>query len=313
MSSHDVVAKLRRLTGIKQIGHGGTLDPLAEGVMVVAIGKATRLIRFLNENKTYLAQILLGRATATDDMEGAIIEEKAYPQDLSETALEQVLDKFRGPLSQIPPIYSAIHVNGKRLYDLARKTPEDLPDASELKPREVTVFDLSLKKMELPIITIEVACSKGTYIRSIARDLGIELGTVATLYHLLRTCSGKLTLENSLSLDELEEAGKSGQLRDTDYLNELLQPVETTLDLPKLKVGQTVLKALSLGQKLKQEELQKLQELQIESPPGRSTTTGDYLLLVGEDEKAYLVAQWKDNGEDLRLCPEVVFRQCKIE
>jgi tRNA pseudouridine55 synthase len=200
ITSHDVINKVRRLLSIKQVGHGGTLDPLAEGVLPVAVGAACRLLRFLPQDKTYVAEILLGQKTTTDDIEGDTIKSG----DISAITADQinsVLEKFRGEIDQVPPIYSAIHVDGKRAYDLARAGNT----AVEIKPRRVTISRLEILEIAMPVVKARIACSSGTYIRSIARDLGEALECGGCLKSLVREQAGLFSLENSLTLDEIAE------------------------------------------------------------------------------------------------------------
>ncbi len=200
MTSHDVVARVRRLTKIKRTGHGGTLDPLAEGVLPMAVGQACRLIDYLPSDKSYYAEILLGKKTTTDDLEGEVVEEKETSHVTSEQ-IENALDQFRGQIKQHPPVYSAIRIGGQHLYDLARqgKAPEKAPE------RTVVVHELEIVLIKPPLVAIRVHCSKGTYIRSLARDLGDCLGTGGCLSKLIREKAGLMTLSNSLSLDAIKE------------------------------------------------------------------------------------------------------------
>lgn len=225
ITSHDVINKVRRLLSIKQVGHGGTLDPLAEGVLPVAVGSACRLLRFLPQDKTYVAEILLGQQTTTDDIEGDTIK----TGDATSVTVEQIkaaLENFQGEIDQVPPIYSAIHVNGKRAYDLARAGNT----AVEIKPRRVTISKLELLDIDLPIVKARISCSSGTYIRSIARDLGETLGCCGCLKSLVREQAGLFWLDNSLTLNEIAERKNAidsviteplSVLSQTDYFNTL--------------------------------------------------------------------------------------------
>ena len=198
MTSHDVVAVLRRLTKIKQIGHTGTLDPFAEGVLPVCIGKATRLIEYLEDDKEYLATVQFGTATTTYDLEGEVTS--TSDKKITKEELLNALEGFRGEISQLPPIYSAIKVKGKKLYEYARKG-EDV----EIQPRQVTIEKLELKNFNEEKQTAEllIACSKGTYIRSIAHDLGQSLNCGGHLIKLIRTKAGSFTVEKSVPLDNI--------------------------------------------------------------------------------------------------------------
>ncbi len=221
ITSHDVVARLRRITKIKQIGHTGTLDPFAEGVLPVCIGKATRLIEYLNDDKEYLATVQFGASTTTYDLEG----EKIFTSDkkVSRVEVENALKDFEGEISQLPPVYSAIKVKGKKLYEYARKGEE-----VEISPRKVTIYDIQLRNFDYDLQQAEVIikCSKGTYIRSIAYDLGQKTGCGAYLIKLVRIHAGHFGIENSIELKD-----------DMDVEKNLINPVEM-LDYPKLQVSE---------------------------------------------------------------------------
>ncbi len=202
-TSHDCVARVRRILQTKKVGHGGTLDPAATGVLPIAIGKATRLLPYLPTNKAYRAVIRFGVKTTTDDLEGEILVNSGA-QHLSLAQIEQVLPRFVGEITQVPPIYSAIQVNGQRLYKLARAG-----QTVEVPARQVQISSIDIRHWqpgEFPELTVDIACGSGTYIRSIARDLGAAVGTVATLANLVRTKSCNLELANSISLSDLEQA-----------------------------------------------------------------------------------------------------------
>lgn len=199
-TSHDVVAILRRVTKIKQIGHTGTLDPFAEGVLPICIGKATRLIEYLNDDKAYIGTVQLGKSTTTYDLEGETVEVSDKTPALKE--IENELNNFRGDIEQLPPIYSAIKVNGKKLYEYARKGEE-----VEIKPRSVNISDLKILNYdkENRILELYIKCSKGTYIRSIAHDLGKNLGCFGHLIKLVRVKAGDFEVENSIKLEDLTD------------------------------------------------------------------------------------------------------------
>lgn len=197
-TSHDVVAILRRITKIKQIGHTGTLDPFAEGVLPICIGKATRLIEYLNDDKAYIGTVQLGKSTTTYDLEGEIVDTSNKTPDLEE--IENALKTFRGDIEQLPPIYSAIKVNGKKLYEYARKGEE-----VEIKPRSVNIGELKILNydQENRVLELYIKCSKGTYIRSIAHDLGKNLGCFGHLIKLIRVKAGDFEVEDSVKLEDL--------------------------------------------------------------------------------------------------------------
>lgn len=206
-TSHDCVARTRRLLNTRKIGHGGTLDPLATGVLPLAVGRATRLLQYLPEGKAYRAVIRFGVTTTTDDLEGEIVEERDAAS-LEQATVETALSQFIGELEQIPPMYSAVQVEGRRLYNLARagKTV-DVPK------RQVTIERLvsqGWKAGAQPELTVDVTCGAGTYIRSLARDLGEAVETGATLAGLTRTHSSGFDIAESISLEALEQAIAQG-------------------------------------------------------------------------------------------------------
>ncbi len=203
LTSHDVVARLRKITKVRQIGHTGTLDPFATGVLPICIGKATRLIEYLDDDKEYLATVQFGKNTETYDLEGEITA--TFDKKVTEEDVKNTLKDFEGEISQIPPIYSAIKVNGKKLYDYARQG-QDI----EIKPRKVTISKIELKEFDKTSQSakITVACSKGTYIRSIAYDLGAKLGCGGYLTALERTKAGKFQVNTAIKLEDLTEVSQ---------------------------------------------------------------------------------------------------------
>lgn len=219
MTSHDVISRLRKITKIKQIGHTGTLDPFADGVLPVCIGKSTRLIEYLEEDKEYLATIQFGLETDTYDLEGTIL--KTYDKKISKKDLKNSLRSFEGEIEQVPPIYSAIKVDGKKLYEYARKGLE-----VEIKPRRVFISRIELIDFDenAQNAKVLIACSKGTYIRSIAYDLGRTLECGAYLTGLVRTQSGQFNLKNSVALDELHDV--------SDIISNIINPLDV-MTLPK--------------------------------------------------------------------------------
>ena len=214
-TSHDVVAILRRVTKIKQIGHTGTLDPFAEGVLPICIGKSTRLIEYLNDDKAYIGTVQFGKTTTTYDTEGEIV--KTSNKKISLIDIEDCLPQFRGEIQQLPPIYSAIKVKGKKLYEYARA------EEVEIQPRSVNIHKLEIIDFdeENQTLQLHIECSKGTYIRSIAHDLGENLGCGGHLIKLVRTKAGKFELNKAVSLDELQtiEQVKSKLIYPLDYLD----------------------------------------------------------------------------------------------
>ncbi len=225
-TSHDVVAKMRGILRMKKIGHTGTLDPAAEGVLPVCLGKGTRLCDMLTDRtKTYRAVLLLGLETDTQDTTGQVLAE--YPEAVTAVTKDQVQEavmSFLGPYMQIPPMYSALKVNGKKLYELARAGKE-----VERQARPVEILDICVEQIDLPRVTMSITCSKGTYIRTLCYDIGRKLGCGGCMESLLRTRVDRFKLEDSLTLSRIEE------LRDTGELTEHVLPVDAVFsDLPKL-------------------------------------------------------------------------------
>lgn len=199
-TSHDVVSKIRKWSGERRVGHTGTLDPLASGVLVICLGTATRISEYLlGSDKRYRALVRLGQTTATYDAEGKTLEQKSVAVTMGQ--IESALEKFRGTISQTPPAYSAVQVDGRRAYDRARRG-EDV----DLKPRRVNIHTLVVLAWASPDLTLDVACSAGTYIRSLAHDLGQTLGCGGHLAGLARTGAGRYTLADAHTLDEIQSA-----------------------------------------------------------------------------------------------------------
>ena len=228
-TSHDVVAKLRGIMRQKKIGHTGTLDPDATGVLPVCLGSATKLCDMLTDKeKEYIAKVQLGVTTDTQDMTGTVLMEKEV--DVTEKQVTEAIQFFVGHYEQIPPMYSALKVNGKKLYELAREGKE-----IERKARPVTIHYIEILEMSLPQITIKVGCSKGTYIRTLCHDLGGKLGCGAAMASLERTKSGQFTLNTAITLAELEEKLKeSGENRE-QIIQSLVLPVDQMFsEYPKM-------------------------------------------------------------------------------
>ncbi len=200
ITSHDVVDAVRKKFKIKQVGHAGTLDPLATGVLVLLIGKATKLFsRFSALDKKYQATLKLGVSTITGDTEGAIISEKDF-QSVSEQMIHQAFAAFQGTILQSPPMVSALRHKGKRLYELARQG-----EKIEIAPRTITVYDIRATHIDLPLIHFLIHCSKGTYVRKIAEDIGEKLGCGACITEIRRVAIGALSIEQCVRLEEVDE------------------------------------------------------------------------------------------------------------
>lgn len=200
MTSHDVVDFMRRKFGLKKVGHCGTLDPMATGVLVMLIGKATKLSsRFINENKEYEATLTLGVVTSTGDCTGEVIRRSTSDLMHSPEEIEKIFSKFEGEIEQIPPMVSAIKHKGERLYKLARRGI-----TVERKARKVRIIKLQIIQIRLPEISFRVSCSKGTYIRSLGEDIGQKLGCGGTLSSLRRVYSGSFSVKEAVSLEKLK-------------------------------------------------------------------------------------------------------------
>ena len=211
-TSHDVVAKLRGLLKIKKIGHTGTLDPEAEGVLPICIGNATKLCDLITDKqKEYQGVLKLGVRTDTQDMTGKIIQSYDGDINFSKKEIEEVVQGFVGNISQIPPMYSALKVNGKKLYDLARQGIE-----VERKPRNITIHYINIDEVNMPYVTMTIGCSKGTYIRTLFNDIGDKLKTYGAMEKLLRTKSGNFVLDNTIKLSEIECLVKEDALMNCD-------------------------------------------------------------------------------------------------
>ncbi|MDU2588664.1 MAG: tRNA pseudouridine(55) synthase TruB [Streptococcus sp.] len=219
MTSHDAVFKLRKILGTKKIGHGGTLDPDVVGVLPIAVGKATRMVEFMqDEGKIYEGEITLGYSTTTEDSSGEVVSETPVLSPLNENLVDEAIASLTGPITQIPPMYSAVKVNGRKLYEYARAGQE-----VERPERQVTIYSFERTspisyESELARFTFRVKCSKGTYIRTLSVDLGEKLGYAAHMSYLTRTSAAGLQLDDALTLSEIEEKVQAGEL---DFLHPL--------------------------------------------------------------------------------------------
>ena len=238
ITSHKVISVLRKITGIKQIGHAGTLDPLASGVLPVAIGKASKLIDYLPSDKSYRVGMYFGMTSDTFDIEGVI--QKTECEKVTLEQIEAILPQFRGVIKQIPPAYSAVHYNGKRLYELARsgKIPDDIPS------REINIYKNELVEFdyEKQILKLYISCSKVTYIRTILNDIGQALGVGAVMFELTRTCSADMPLEKAIELSE--------NLTREDVEKNLISP-QLILPLQSFEVSQDEYNKILNGNKFK--------------------------------------------------------------
>ncbi|MBT8213262.1 MAG: tRNA pseudouridine(55) synthase TruB [Acidimicrobiia bacterium] len=278
-TSHDVVAKVRGATRIKKVGHAGTLDPMATGLLVVAIGRATRLLRFVQGlPKTYLAHAVLGVATDTLDADGAVLERSPLP--VGQDDVESVLDRFRGPILQVPPMVSAIKVGGQRLYEMARRGEEIEREARPVTIHQLDVIDFA--PSDYPELAFRVVCSTGTYVRTLADDIGRALGGRAHLDGLRRTSIGSLSVEDSHSIDSIAVAGEA-----TEAL--LVDPADALADLPSLVVAENVAEGVRHGVALARSSFPDLDD-------------DSHVRVL--DEAGRLLAVCKANGGSIK--PEVV-------
>lgn len=214
-TSHDVVAKLRGIYQQRRIGHSGTLDPMATGVLAVFLGRGTRAVELCeNDEKEYVADLLLGIVTNTQDITGEVLEQ--HPVEVSRQQLEAVLEQFLGPQQQIPPMYSAVKIGGKKLYELARKG-----QSVERKPRSIVIHELELCDFDGKTARIRVVCSKGTYIRTLCHDIGAALGTGGCLSSLRRTRAGRFAIDDCVTMEQLQQA------RDQNAHMAFLRPVDS--------------------------------------------------------------------------------------
>jgi tRNA pseudouridine55 synthase len=259
-TSHDVVDAVRHLAGFRQIGHLGTLDPLATGVLVLLLGRATRLVRFYSgRRKRYEAGFRFGFATDTFDSDGEAQGPDTAPA-LDRTRIESFAAERVGRFEQMPPTFSAKKVKGRPAYELARKK-----QAVELKPVEIEIYEYKLKEIEGGIARFVIECSSGTYIRSLAHEMGQKLGCGAHLAEITRTAVGEFSLEQAITLEELAEAKKSGKFR------ECLIPLESLLtNFPRVNVLPVVEKRVRHGSKFNI-MLAQLQPGRIETPPGATS------------------------------------------
>lgn len=244
MTSHDVVQIVRKGTNIRRAGHTGTLDPRASGVLVVLIGPAVRLSEYISaSDKRYQATVRLGASTETYDAEGPVTQTSASV-DVSEEQFEEALDSFVGEIEQVPPPYSAVKVKGRKAYEMSRKG-----EKVELEPRQINVYSLELLEWAPPEAVVDVYCSSGTYVRSLAHDLGQKLGCGAYLVGLRRTKSGRFTLRDSVPLRRLREAFASG-----DWYRYLIPAADALADWPLVELDPDMVELVRHGHRVDADE-----------------------------------------------------------
>lgn len=245
MTSHDCVFKLRKILKMKRIGHTGTLDPSVEGVLPICLGQATKVSEYImNEGKTYIATVSIGASTSTEDADGEVVEQDNTAKSFSRAQILEVLQQLTGEITQTPPMFSAVKVNGKKLYEYAREGKE-----VERPSRQVTIYKLSLLDEQEDFsgesvqFTIEIACSKGTYIRTLAVQIGELLGYPAHMSSLVRTTSGNFTKAQCLTLHEVQQAVENMQL------NKVILPLKDALSSwPSIEITDETKKSITNGQ-----------------------------------------------------------------
>lgn len=288
LTSHDCIARLRRMLHLKRVGHGGTLDPSATGVLPIAIDKATRLLQFLKSEKAYRATIRLGMSTTTDDLEGDTINSQPVV-GLSLETVEAALKKFQGTIQQVPPNYSAIQVQGKRLYELARAG-----DKIEVPIRTVEVFQIEIldwRQGDFPEIDVGIACGSGTYIRAIARDLGVALQIGGTLAALTRTQSSGFNLSDSLNFEQLEAQLQQGTFKP-------ISPTTVLAHLPSVTLSTTAAQKWCQGQRLS-----------CNNVIGNVSTPTNVLQVYQEGERFLGIGQLIISEDNQILIPQMVFEK----
>lgn len=284
MTSHDVVDRVRRLTGLSQVGHTGTLDPDATGVLLVCVGKATKFARFFEAlEKTYWAVLRLGICTDTQDASGTILQQVSVPS-FSISHLQQVLMRFTGSITQIPPMYSAIKYHGQRLYALARKGQTVTRQA-----RDVVIHRLELLDFRETRVALVVQCSKGTYIRSLGEDIGRALGCGGHIEHLQRCCVGAFSLHRAYSLEFLQKQAKEGRLEN------LFVPIAQALEfLPVVLITQCQFRTLSQRGRVASLALNTL-------IPRHYSQTNAYRLCVEQNKTVAVVQRQQGSDETWKM------------
>ncbi|WP_166237887.1 tRNA pseudouridine(55) synthase TruB [Paenibacillus turpanensis] len=289
MTSHDVVARVRRITRIKRIGHTGTLDPQVTGVLPLCIGRATRVVEYIQDlPKQYEAVVRIGQSTDTEDVTGELIEDRPGIK-LSQDEIEHTLLSFVGTIEQVPPMYSAVKHDGKRLYELARQGIE-----VERKSRKVEIYGIHILKMQLeqeyPEVQFVVDCSKGTYIRTLCVDFGKKLGVPATMKQLVRSATGPFTEAESVPLEEVERLWAEGKLTE-----KLISADQALPHITQVKVNETLTRMALQGRAL----------VSIDQPALQSLENGSIVRLYNEEQLFLGIFAWE--ASDRMLTPVKVF------
>lgn len=286
-TSHDVVAKLRGIVGQKKIGHTGTLDPDATGVLPVCLGKATKVCDLLTDkDKTYRAILRLGITTDTQDISGQVIRERD-PRGLKEEEVRQAILSFVGAYEQVPPMYSALKVNGKKLYELAREGK-----TVERKSRPVHIHEIQIQEMNLPKVEFTVTCSKGTYIRTLCHDVGEKLGVGGCMEELERIAVGRFHLRDALTLKEIQEMKEEGTLE------EVLRPVDSVfLQYPKMQVKASYESLAFNGNPLPKKGVEVFEGAKADQIFRLYTESGEFLALYKKTPKDYRIVKMFYSGD----------------
>ena len=294
ISSYQVVKEVRDIFNISKAGHTGTLDPSASGVLLVCIGQATKIAEFLvGMKKHYQGEMILGISTDSQDSEGKIIQKRQAGTDINENKIKDIFQKYEGTISQTPPMFSAAHYKGKRLYHLARKGIE-----VKRNPKKVKIYQLNLINFYqgvTPIVKFEVICSKGTYIRTLCNDIGDELGCGAHLSNLVRKKVGNFSIEDSLNLEELKKEKTLGE----KYLISIDSALE---ELDKITVKSEATKTVLNGGVISSEQI-------VEIPEGLKTRKNKFVKIFdGKGNLLSLGTSIKENGKNIFFKPVKVFR-----
>lgn len=283
ISSFALIKHLRWVLDERKAGHTGTLDPAAAGVLGVCFGKATKTIPFLDDStKTYFCEMKLGMQTDTLDLEGEVLKEDIRWNRLKKEEIKDIMKSFTGKHMQVPPMYSAVHYQGQRLYKLARKGIN-----VDREAREIEVFNLEIIKINLPYIRFKVKVSRGSYIRSLVRDIGQKLGSAAVLSFLLRTKSGPFKIEDAVTVEEVEKKG-----------DKILMEAHQPLDLPRYTVKDSSLFRAEHGNYLLDKDFRE-EKIELE--------IGDYFLCFSEDNKFLSISQYLNKDDYLIYQPVKVF------
>lgn len=292
-TSFNVIRKLRNILNYKRIGHTGTLDPFASGVLVCCLGKGTKIVQFITFwEKEYIAKIKLGEQTDTYDSQGKVVK-KNEGFVLEENKIKNVIDSFRGEIWQTPPLYSAIKYKGKKLYQFAREGKE-----VKIKRRKVKIENIETLKIKLPFVWIKVRCSKGTYIRSLGFDIGKKLGCGAYLFSLCRTKVGPFELKDSFTLDLIKK------IKDEGKLNKIVVPVEKALEnIPSIVVPDENKFKIKHGQDLKMKDIKSVK---------KDFSKKDWVVLKDESGKILAIGESLVSSQEISDEQKAIFRYLRV-